>query len=127
MIYKQIYEESGMKKTLMILAMAFIFMACGDPAAYKMNRAEFKEAYGEQVDELVKEQMKQSMADALKGDKSKNQMKEEAEANFSEKLEDITGLKLEEFQEMKTNWEVIQKETPEGYKEMTIKEILDYK
>lgn len=111
----------------MIVAMAFIFMACGDPAAYKMNKQEFTETYGKQVDELVKEQMKQSMKDALKGDKSKNEMKEEAEANLSAKLKDLTGLTFEELQELKLNWDMIKETQPEGYKEMTIKEILDYK
>jgi Na+-translocating ferredoxin:NAD+ oxidoreductase RnfG subunit len=116
-----------MKKLLMIMTMALIFMACGDPAAYKMNKQEFNETYETQIKELVQEQMKLSMADALKGDKSKDEMKEEAEANFSEKLKDLTGLTLEEFQELKLNWDMIKETQPEGYKEMTIKEILDYK
>ena len=116
-----------MKKLLIVLVMSVLFMACGDPAAYKMTKKEFNDAYGKQVNELFKEQMRETLGDAMKGDKSKNEMKEEAEENFSNKLKEITGLTLEELKEQKVNWEEIRKMKPDGYEEMTIKEILDYK
>lgn len=102
-------------------------MACGDPAAYKMTQVEFREAYGDQVKELLKEQMKLSFADAMKGDKSKNEMKEESATRISDKMEELTGLTWDELQTVNTNWDMIQQTQPEGYKDMTIKEILDYK
>ena len=111
----------------MIIVMSVLFMACGDPASYKMTKKEFTENYGKQIDELVKEQMRTSFKDALKGDKSKNEMKEEAEGNFSTKMKSLTGLTLEELQKVKTNWESLKADSREGYQDMTIKEILDYK
>ena len=112
---------------LIVLVMSALFMACGDPAAYKMTKKEFTENYGKQIDELVKEQMRNSFKDAIEGDKSKNEMKEEAEENFSSKMKDLTGLTLEELQEIKANWKEIRSAKPDGYEVMTIKEILDYK
>lgn len=116
-----------MKKVIIVLVMSALFMACGDPAAYKMTKKEFNDAYGKQVNELFKEQMRETLGDAMKGDKSKNEMKEEAEENFSNKLKEITGLTLEELKEQKENWEEIRSAKPDGYEDMTIKEILDYK
>lgn len=116
-----------MKKLLIILAISVIFVGCGDPAAYKMTRKEFTEAYGKQVKELLNEQMRKSLRDAFKGDKSKDDMEKEAEDNISKKMEDITGLTFEEIKKLDTNWKQIEKDAPEGYEEMTIKQILDYK
>lgn len=116
-----------MKMLLIVLVMSALFMACGDPAAYKMTKKEFTVKYGDDVKEIFKEQMKESFKDALKGGKPKNEMEEDVTVNLSNKLKEATGLTLEEFKELNTNWDQIKLTKPDNYEEMTIKEILDYK
>jgi hypothetical protein len=125
-VFFKINSEVFMKKLLMILALSFIMVSCGDPDSYSMTRQEFIEAYGDDAKKILQDETRKGFAELLKSEKSKEEIKEEVQERMSDAIEDLTGLTMEEFNKVKENWNIIKQEAPEGYQEMTIKQILDY-
>lgn len=115
-----------MKKLTLAFFISLLFFSCGEPEAYDMTQKEFQEAYREDVAKIVKEQMRKALKEGLAGERDKDDIKNDGREELTEKIEDLTGLTFEELELVNKNWEEIKALKPEGYKEMKVKEILNY-
>lgn len=115
-----------MKKVVLAFFVSLLFFSCGEPEAYNMTQKEFQEAYREDVAKIVKEQMRKALSEGLKGEINKEDIKTDGREELTERIEDLTGLTFEELELVNKNWEEIKALKPKGYKDMTVKEILNY-
>lgn len=115
-----------MKKLIISIAIAFLFFSCGEPDSYNMTFSEFKQAYSDTLKVVVSETTREYLSETIKGDVSKNELDETMKEELNDKVEDITGISMDEFTKATDNWEDAKDAGVDGYEKMTMKELLDY-